>query len=105
MDLDGDGDLDMVTGSNYGNLGYFENTGNSNAPTFVQRFYDANPFHLLAIEYSSSPELVDLDGDGDLDVVVGEYSGRILFFRSSFSEIFADGFESGDTLVWSATVP
>ena len=49
----------------------------------------------------SSPELVDLDGDGDLDALVGEDGGRVVFFRSLAENIFADGFESGDLTAWS----
>jgi hypothetical protein len=39
------GDLDLVVGENEDNsLKYFENTGTSTAPVFVQRTGSANPF-------------------------------------------------------------
>ena len=63
-DLDNDGDLDLIVGG-----GYFENTGTSTAPEFVQRIGSDNPFDGIG-----SGALADLDGDGDLDLVRGSWS-------------------------------
>jgi hypothetical protein len=105
VDLDGDGDFDAVVGEFFGSLRYFENTGDTNSPAFAEATGTANPFAGIDIGYNSSPDFVDLDGDGDLDAVVGEYAGRVVFFRSLAFDIFADGFESGDRSAWSSTVP
>ncbi len=70
-DLDGDGDLDVVVGERDGNLFYFENTGTATAPAFVQQTGAANPFDGVDVGYLQRAGFGDLDGDGDLDAVVG----------------------------------
>src|SRR5690606_21958817 len=67
-DLDGDGDLDLVVGDYYGAFRYFENADG----IFTERTGTDNPFDGLAADYNSTPTFVDLDDDGDLDLVSGE---------------------------------
>ncbi len=73
-DLDGDGDYDMIAGEYSGTgfvLRYYENTGTALAPSFATS--QNNPFGLSPNGYSfSAPQLVDLDGDGDLDILSAE---------------------------------
>jgi hypothetical protein len=71
-DLDGDGDLDAVVGEKDGTLNYFENTGSATAPAFAELADLANPFNGVDVGSYRTPSLADLDGDGDLDAVVGE---------------------------------
>ena len=60
------GDLDIVLGENQGDLNYFENTGTSTAPAFVQRTGSANPFDGIYVGLRSAPALADFDNDGML---------------------------------------
>ncbi len=46
-DLDGDGDLDVLTGSYYGNLRYFANTGSATRPAMAERTGSADPFNFF----------------------------------------------------------
>lgn len=68
-DIDGDGDLDMLSGGYYGTFVFYENTGTVNNPDFQSPII--NPFDLGTIELpgSQTPTLVDIDGDGDYDVL------------------------------------
>jgi len=81
LDLDGDGDLDILQGGYYGVLEYFENTGTATVPVFAGS--TQNPFGLTQTYYFAAPTAADLDNDGDLDLLVGEYYGNMMYFENT----------------------
>lgn len=81
-DLDNDGDFDILVSELFGDFVYFQNTGTASAPTFAAEV--TNPFGLVAVSGAFSyPELGDLDGDGDYDLMVGEYYGDFHYFENT----------------------
>ncbi|MGB0522181.1 MAG: beta strand repeat-containing protein, partial [Flammeovirgaceae bacterium] len=79
-DIDGDGDIDAFVGT-YDAIQYFANTG-----TFTQHTFRANirnPFNLRDVGSRTSPNFVDIDSDGDLDMFVGDLSGRTFYFQNT----------------------
>jgi len=95
-DLDNDGDLDLILGSSENTLLYYENTGSATAPAFSEGPDIFAPVGLLDAE---AGVCVDLDHDGDLDLVTGGYLGLKLFENtgSAASPVFAEqaGFFAG----------
>jgi hypothetical protein len=86
-DLDDDGDLDLVVGTYYassgGDLLYFRNTGSATSPTFAA--LSRNPFGLTSTAGFSEPAVADLDEDGDIDLLVAEYYGTLVYFENTGS--------------------
>lgn len=78
VDLDDDSDFDLLVGNGSGNFYYYENIGDVNTPLYGPR--QINPFGLVDIGSTSHPALVDLDDDGDFDIMSGELNGRFRFF-------------------------
>ena len=101
VDLNNDGLLDLVFGRYAGDFRYYENTGTASAPVFTAMTGGSNPFNGLTVgnfEISSTPTLIDIDNDGDLDMVSGGGGGDLHLYENTgsvstpaFSEVFGAG--------------
>jgi FG-GAP-like repeat len=80
-DIDGNGTLDAFIGNQAGNTLFFKNTGTTTAPAFAPAV--ANPFGLTSGVVFYAPTLVDIDGNGTLDIFVGGLLGNTQFFKNT----------------------
>jgi len=78
-DLDADGDLDMLVGTWNKGLALYRNEGTQKSPNFVAV---DTAYLKLTRGSNSSPALVDIDADGDLDLFVGESSGTLNYYQN-----------------------
>jgi hypothetical protein len=80
-DLDGDFDPDMIVGTETGELFYYENTGSFTAHSFTYR----GSLQSIDVGNFAAPALGDIDGDGDLDLLVGNELGAIAYYENTGS--------------------
>jgi hypothetical protein len=92
-DVNGDGLLDLVVGT-YGfyspgsftnaRLNLFLNTGTPTEPRFTLADSDFLGFsQYTSDDFDFAPTFGDMDGDGDLDLLVGSHTGIFYYFRNS----------------------
>ena len=74
-DLDGDGVLDIVSGSSDGGVYFFKGTG------YDGRIKTEAAVRLCSVESYSAPVVYDADGDGVSDILCGAADGNIYLFR------------------------
>ena len=88
-DIDNDGDFDLINSSfDYSNqintFNFIENIGTNLIPIFTTP--QTNTFGLIQGVGIKSPELTDLDNDGDLDIIFGEelnYGGQFKYYENT----------------------
>ena len=97
-DWDSDGDIDIIHNAHglFGetpaflkkvkHAGWFENNGVEGQPRFTWRGEIIKKDIPRTSEHSTSPEVIDFDGDGKLDLLLGGEDGRITCFHRAFIE-------------------
>ena len=89
-DMDGDGDLDLFVGEASGALNYYRNDGGPAAPVFR---LVSDEFQGIDPGRRSVPAVLDMDGDGDWDLVIGSEAGELRVYvneGSRFEPLFVE---------------
>ena len=84
-DWDNDGDIDMILGHFDGTLSYMENTAGAGNPAIwaapILNFYG------IDVGQNAAPCMYDADGNGTMDLIVGEQNGNLNYFEHSGSGV------------------
>lgn len=82
-DIDADSDLDLFIGSlnnPLGSIHFLENIGSQSNPDF---YYSDSVFFGISGDLSISPGFGDLDGDDDLDLIIGKFNGTLELYLNT----------------------
>ena len=79
-DIDDDGDLDLFIGESSGDINFYRNDGGTDGPKFI--LVD-DKYGGIDAGRRSVPTLVDIDTDGDLDLVVGSEAEGLKLYRNN----------------------
>lgn len=85
-DVDADGDADAFVGVFNGTIRSFENDGDGN---FTELTGANNPLNGVAVEANSAPAFADIDGDNDLDALIGSSDGTLSYFQNDGEDGFS----------------
>ncbi|HEX6812029.1 MAG TPA: VCBS repeat-containing protein [Planctomycetota bacterium] len=90
-DLDGDGDVDLVIGDTSGAVYQAKNEGSRTEPKFTSRAPIMVGDQPMKVSHKSDPIAVDWNGDGRLDILVGDEVADVSFFAGLEGGGFAPG--------------
>ncbi len=87
IDFDNDGDLDLFIANQYdlaqtpwiGKIHFFRNTGSNSDPIYIE---ESTSLLYENMGQMLSPEFGDLDADGYIDLVVGDFNGFIKYYKN-----------------------
>lgn len=87
-DVNNDGRVDMLLGKQTGRLDYYENVGSLDLPVFILKENDFLGIHDSFVEFRKNlvPALVDIDLDGNEDLITSDRTGDLFIYRNFRNE-------------------
>ena len=84
-DIDNDGDKDMYVGDLQGRMHFFTNTPSGGIADFTLTTPNITDLGgtMIDVGQFAKPQFFDVDGDGKLDLLVGERNGNINYYRNN----------------------
>jgi len=82
VDIDADNDYDLFVGEFNGNINFFENTGDSSNANFIAV---TDSFSHINVAGSSFPFFIDMESDGDFDLIIGSQNNGFALYRNNGS--------------------
>ena len=89
-DLDADGDFDLLVGSSFGRIIFYENQGSRLIPNFI---FITSTFASLSIGSSCAPQFADYDKDGDFDLFIGAAIGGSVHLYENLGSVSQPQFQ------------
>jgi hypothetical protein len=80
VDIDGNGTQDLVTGTLDGKLWLFLNGGSPANPSFTLA---DTAYGGISGNFTYAPVFTDIDHDGDMDLFIGRFDGKIKFYLNT----------------------
>ena len=79
-DLDNDGDIDMIIGASDGRFYYYQNIAAQGLP--ANYVLNSSLFSSIIGGQYATPQLVDVNRDGKLDVLAGRSQGKLTYYKN-----------------------
>ncbi|MBN2270305.1 MAG: VCBS repeat-containing protein [Sedimentisphaerales bacterium] len=87
VDWNNDGKKDLAVGEYDAKIRLFINEGTDAEPDFLAESYAVeNTSSLVVPALRSSPDILDLDGDGKKDILAGNTNGQLLFYSNKATD-------------------
>jgi len=109
VDWNGDGKKDLLCGSNWSSISLLLNTGSDDDPQFSERLVvQESGQGFLSADNEAHPVVWDLDLDGAKDLLAGNRSGEIRFYRNQGADNapYFDGYQqllAGGSTIYAGT--